>query len=102
MPSDINSKSLIINIQRFLKNLNIRRKKKRSRLKDLITSIFMYHVILIIILIFILIIKKFWVYGSGTYCSVCGRIGNQKFDSIPIEEANPNWPVFKRELFRFK
>lgn len=42
--------------------------------------------------------KKIWVYVPGTYCPVCGRIGDRKFDSIPIEKTNPNWPVFKKEL----
>lgn len=42
--------------------------------------------------------EKIWVYGSGTYCPVCGRIGDWKFDSIPIKKTNPNWPVFKKEL----
>lgn len=42
--------------------------------------------------------KKIRAYGSGTYCSICGRIGDYCFNNVLIEEANPDWPIFKREF----
>ena len=42
--------------------------------------------------------KKIRSYAVGTYCFICGRIGNYSWSNIPIEEANPDWPVFEREL----
>lgn len=42
--------------------------------------------------------KKIRMYSSGTYCSICGRIDNYHFNNIPIEEANPDWPIFKRDF----
>lgn len=45
--------------------------------------------------------QKIRVYSSGTYCSICGRIGNYYFNNVPIEEANPDLPIFKREFLDF-
>lgn len=42
--------------------------------------------------------KRIPVYGCGMYCSICGRIGDTGWNQIPVEDADPNIPVFNRGL----
>lgn len=45
--------------------------------------------------------QKIEVYNPGTYCSVCGRIDNISWKTVPAKNANPDWPIFKKDLVSF-